>query len=132
MIETFPQLIGYDKDVYKYFKEQYGLSSLLVFPCSPVSFNRSHLCGFDLNLTYPQRGLLPDVQLIAPTQRQVPFALDTLSRKSSFFKEVFRRSQSADQSLSRLTRRDREERKNAWKRDLSLRENGTIDPWVSF
>lgn len=111
VIETFPQLIGYDKDVYKYFKEQ------------------SHLCGFDLNLTYPQRGLLPDVQLIAPTQRQVPFALDTLSRKSSFFKEVFRRSQSADQSLSRLTRRDREERKNAWKRDLSLRENGTIDPW---
>ena len=129
MIETFPQLIGYDKDVYKYFKEQYGLSLLLVFPCSPGFFHRSHLCGYDLNLTYPQKGLLPDVKLIAPTQRQVPFALSTLSRKSSFFKELFRRSQSADQSL---TRRDREERKNAWKRDLSLRENGTIDPWVSF
>lgn len=108
VIETFPQLIGYDKDVYKYFKEQ------------------SQLCGYDLNLTYPQKGLLPDVKLIAPTQRQVPFALSTLSRKSSFFKEVFRRSQSADQSL---TKRDREERKNAWKRDLSLRENGTIDSW---
>ena len=99
------------------------------FLAHQVSFHRSHLCGYDLNLTYPQKGLLPDVKLIAPTQRQVPFALSTLSRKSSFFKELFRRSQSADQSL---TRRDREERKNAWKRDLSLRENGTIDPWVSF
>ncbi|KAI0083180.1 Alpha/Beta hydrolase protein [Irpex rosettiformis] len=38
VIETFPQLIGYDPDVYEYFKTQH------------------HLCGFDLNLTYPQTG----------------------------------------------------------------------------
>jgi carboxypeptidase D len=38
VLETFPQLIGYDPDVYNYFAEQ------------------THLCGFDLNLTYPQQG----------------------------------------------------------------------------
>ncbi|KAL5492153.1 hypothetical protein ACEPAI_3600 [Sanghuangporus weigelae] len=38
IIETYPQLIGYDTEVYEYFREQ------------------SHLCGYDLNLTYPQTG----------------------------------------------------------------------------
>jgi carboxypeptidase D len=32
---------------------------------------------------------------------------------------------------SRLQKRDREIRREAWKRDLSERVNGTIDPWVS-
>ena len=38
VIATYPQLIGYDPAVYEYFQEQ------------------AHLCGWDLNLTYPQIG----------------------------------------------------------------------------
>ncbi|EIN03545.1 alpha/beta-hydrolase [Punctularia strigosozonata HHB-11173 SS5] len=38
VVETYPQLIGYDTEVYDYVREQ------------------THLCGFDLNLTYPQTG----------------------------------------------------------------------------
>lgn len=46
LIETYPQIIGYDTGVYDYFKQQ------------------SHLCGLDINLTYPQTGgILPPVNL---------------------------------------------------------------------
>lgn len=38
IIATYPQLIGYDPAVYEYFQTQ------------------AHLCGWDLNLTYPQVG----------------------------------------------------------------------------
>ncbi|KAI9066342.1 alpha/beta-hydrolase [Trametes sanguinea] len=45
VIETYPALIGYDQDVFNYFREQ------------------EHLCGFDLNLTYPQNGHFPTLNL---------------------------------------------------------------------
>lgn len=39
----------------------------------------------------------------------------------------------ADKQLRSVTKRDmHEEGKRIWKRDLSLRPNGTIDPWVSY
>ncbi|KAJ4500491.1 Alpha/Beta hydrolase protein [Lentinula lateritia] len=38
VVETYPQLIGYDTSFYDYIREQ------------------NHLCGYDLNLTYPQLG----------------------------------------------------------------------------
>jgi carboxypeptidase D len=38
VIETYPQLIGYNTDFYDYVREQ------------------THLCNLDLNLTYPQTG----------------------------------------------------------------------------
>ena len=38
----------------------------------------------------------------------------------------------ADKQLRSFVKRDsQEDRKRAWKRDLALRPNGTIDPWVS-
>jgi len=38
----------------------------------------------------------------------------------------------ADKQLRSVVKRDsQEDRKRAWKRDLALRPNGTIDPWVS-
>ncbi|EKM51711.1 uncharacterized protein PHACADRAFT_177131 [Phanerochaete carnosa HHB-10118-sp] len=51
LIETYPQLIGYDTNVYDYFKQQ------------------SHLCGLDINLTYPQMGgILAPVNLNPGTE----------------------------------------------------------------
>ncbi|CAK5281400.1 unnamed protein product [Mycena citricolor] len=38
VLETYPQLIGYNTTIYDYFRDQ------------------QHLCNFDLNLTYPQTG----------------------------------------------------------------------------
>ncbi|KAI0738607.1 alpha/beta-hydrolase [Daedaleopsis nitida] len=47
-LETYPQLIGYDTEVFKYFREQ------------------EHLCGYDLNLTYPQEGHFPSLRAPVP------------------------------------------------------------------
>ncbi|KAL0069423.1 hypothetical protein AAF712_003448 [Marasmius tenuissimus] len=37
-LETYPQIINFDQEVFQYFREQ------------------THLCGYDINLTYPQTG----------------------------------------------------------------------------
>ncbi|KAI0300162.1 Alpha/Beta hydrolase protein [Multifurca ochricompacta] len=44
VIESFPQLIKFDQTVFKSFQ------------------SKSHLCGYDVNLTYPQQSPLPPVQ----------------------------------------------------------------------
>ncbi|RPD60993.1 alpha/beta-hydrolase [Lentinus tigrinus ALCF2SS1-7] len=50
ILETYPQLIGYDPQAFEYFREQ------------------EHLCGFDLNLTYPQTGgTFPSLEILPPT-----------------------------------------------------------------
>src|ERR1700736_1789424 len=67
-LETYPQLIGYDHDVYLYFKEQ------------------EHLRGYDLNLTYPQNGHFPPPNLIEPTQRNLT---ELLSKRKALFNRQF-------------------------------------------
>ncbi|KAJ6581912.1 Alpha/Beta hydrolase protein [Mycena capillaripes] len=78
VLATYPQIIGFDQEVYNYFKEQ------------------EHLCGYDVNLTYPQD-----------------------------------KSHSALLNWKRLsgTLISRQHQQGTWKRDLSMRANGTIDPW---
>ncbi|GJE99868.1 serine carboxypeptidase [Phanerochaete sordida] len=50
LLQTYPQIIGYDTGVYDYFKQQ------------------SHLCGLDINISYPQTGgPLPAVNLTPGT-----------------------------------------------------------------
>ncbi|KDR80630.1 hypothetical protein GALMADRAFT_240974 [Galerina marginata CBS 339.88] len=108
VLETYPQIIGYDQDVYNYFKAQ------------------TAYCGFNINLTYPQNGIIPDVNFIQPTQRDIPFAQRMKSSRKNFLMELTRRGEEQSRSL---VKRDREIEKQAWKRDLSLRTNGTVDPW---
>ncbi|KAF7795039.1 hypothetical protein EIP86_006183 [Pleurotus ostreatoroseus] len=110
VIETYPQLIAYDPDVYQYFKEQ------------------SHLCGYDLNLTYPQNGHFPTLN--PPHLDDIFLKRETRVQKKSLLKEVFR----ADAQMTRRGLHKRElpsvlEKRAEWKRDLSGRANGTIDPW---
>ncbi|KAI8990743.1 alpha/beta-hydrolase [Trametes punicea] len=112
IIETYPAIIGYDQDVFNYFREQH------------------HLCGFDLNLTYPQNGTFPTLNLTQGL-RQTLGSTTTAERvftswKESLFTEYIARhegSSRAPESADRLRRRAE------WKRDLSGRANGTIDPW---
>ncbi|TEB36635.1 alpha/beta-hydrolase [Coprinellus micaceus] len=110
-IETFPQLIGYDPEVYQYFKEQ------------------SHLCNYDINLTYPQQGgVMPDLPVVQPRDRDIPFQLTMNTfRQSTLFHTLAKRYDESD--VQSLERRDREMGRELWKRDLSDRANGTLDPW---
>ncbi|EPQ51722.1 alpha/beta-hydrolase [Gloeophyllum trabeum ATCC 11539] len=112
-IETYPQLIGYDPEVYQYFKEQ------------------EHLCGYDLNLTYPQNGHFPTLNYTQGAYEGSPMRTKSgrLGRQSLL--EVVKERYAASESKS-LHKRDRELRRELWKmekRDLSGRANGTIDSW---
>ncbi|OJT09784.1 Vitellogenic carboxypeptidase [Trametes pubescens] len=127
-LETYPQLIGYDPEVFEWFREQ------------------EHLCGYDLNLTYPQDGHFPTLQLIEPSNptRTIEYAK---ANSKHFMKALTRlalgksaHSMRAIEDRSRLSRagnlaelvaplQRRAEHAGNQKRDLSLRANGTIDPW---
>ncbi|KAG5715584.1 Vitellogenic carboxypeptidase [Termitomyces sp. T112] len=109
VIQTHPQLIGYDQDVYKYFEEQ------------------AKLCHYDVNLTYPQNGVIPPVPLNLPTQRDVPFLLKSSAYRKNLMAELKKRYALKKRKLSR---REQERSRAAWKRDfLSDRPSGIIDPW---
>ncbi|KAF8524846.1 alpha/beta-hydrolase [Hysterangium stoloniferum] len=115
IIETYPQLIDYDPDVYNYFKEQ------------------QHLCGYDLNLSYPGIAHFPPLRPNSlPTDGgafQGPFR----GRTRGLAKEALHSALAAtSQPASSLSKRElalRAERRASWKRDLSQRANGTIDPF---
>ncbi|KAE9398534.1 alpha/beta-hydrolase [Gymnopus androsaceus JB14] len=123
VLETYPQVIGYDTEVFKYFEEQ------------------SHLCGYDVNLTYPQNGTIPTVGY---TPGGNPESIGDQSRKLKFSqRQTFRsrllsrfQKRSDTEELRSLTKsrhfRKREDRRHEWiqsKRDLTGRANGTIDSW---
>ncbi|KAI0366274.1 alpha/beta-hydrolase [Pilatotrama ljubarskyi] len=113
VIETYPALIGYDQDVFAYFQEQ------------------SHLCGFDLNLTYPQHGNFP-------TLKPPPSPKSVIRRQARKQTASFRRSVAekfvTTHGINGLGKREeflarREASHSQWKRDLAGRANGTIDHW---
>ncbi|KAF7313192.1 Alpha/beta-hydrolase [Mycena kentingensis (nom. inval.)] len=113
-IETYPQLINYDPDVFHYFQTQ------------------MHLCGYDLNFTYPQNGKFP-------TLKDPIFGAALGSAKAGRRNAKFKTLQELAAVNGRLQRTKsktdkrelelREERRQAWKRDLAGRPNGTIDPY---
>ncbi|KAJ7621016.1 Alpha/Beta hydrolase protein [Roridomyces roridus] len=107
-IETYPQIINYDPEVYEYFKTQH------------------HLCGYDLNLTYPQNGHFPT--LLDPfKESQTQLLLATPSRPMR--KSAVDALRSSSLPLDRRELVEREERRQVWKRNIAGRANGTLDPW---
>lgn len=95
------------------------------------------MCGYDLNLTYPQNGTFPTLDIIFPTSdsetslylAHVP-SLDTPQSKSwkaHIAEKYYAKAAELDKRELRFERR--EERRQQWKRDLTGRANGTIDPW---
>ncbi|KAJ6511202.1 alpha/beta-hydrolase [Mycena sanguinolenta] len=105
-IETYPQLIGYDPDVYNYFKTQ------------------EHLCGYDLNFTYPQNGHFPTLK--DPSFGSI-FGGARKTNNKLFLKTLAKQS-GRYQASSDITKRQLA-RREEWKRDLSNRPNGTLDPF---
>ena len=126
VIETYPQLIGYDQDVFNYFKEQYVQENLFPRHMKDDSYlYRSHLCGFDINLTYPETKPIPPVNL-ASSGNNMPFRL-SLSR----FRKYYAKLQRRDEAISTTPyKRHLGETRQFGKRNLAGRANGTIDPWV--
>ena len=109
---------------------------------------RTHLCGYDFNLTYPQQGKFPPVpQSGAPVNEAR--AAELRQRSSQFlnqrFKALVHSVEARDVGIVRRktipTRAEvetREYKRRAWlakknsllqDRDLSGRANGTLDPW---
>lgn len=82
-----------------------------------------------MNLTYPQNGKIPTVPFLDPTAPASHFNRLRKDPKQSFVEKV--QSRYGALSKSGLAKRDedREVAHSAWKRDLSQRANGTIDPW---
>ncbi|KAJ7668909.1 alpha/beta-hydrolase [Mycena rosella] len=110
VIETYPELISYDPDVFNYFKTQY------------------HLCGYDLNLTYPQNGHFPTLR--DPSfGSNTPFAAGARTLSLKALAAHNGRLSQLSGSVKRELAVRREEHLQAWKRDLAGRANGTIDPW---
>lgn len=130
VLETYPQIIGYDIQVFEYFQEQcveggeMRLLGKLIFPF------RSALCGYNLTLEYPQPEHFPTLD--API-----FSYDSgVSASAKLTKGRFM-LEAQDRLAAKLGERgdaflEDEERLHArhvWKRDLTGRANGTIDPW---
>lgn len=125
VIETYPQVVDYDTDVLNYFREQ------------------TNLCGFDLNLTYPQTsGHFKALVYPLPTDPLSPLnpsTADLSSRRlyrSTSTRQMMKRSivEYAKRTTgTQLAKRGLEQKAKrlAWKRDLSLRSNGTIDSWYA-
>lgn len=101
------QLIGYDKDVYLYFKEQ------------------EHLCGYDLHLTYSQNGHFPTFYVA----RSSGIASGLQAKLKSLLNKEFSLGDLwyMVPRLAKTLPRKRSAVQNQWKRDLRGRANGTID-----
>ena len=124
-----------------------------------TSHLRRHLCGYDLNLTYPQQGghfpTLARPSAVDPaspwfyTGSTSPFYFSQNLRfhaqakllalakvgKNVFIRDTLKKRYVGDGGVSRLrlSKRDveRELKREVYKRDLSLRTNDTIDPWYA-
>ncbi|KAG1831383.1 Alpha/Beta hydrolase protein [Suillus variegatus] len=118
VIETYPQVIGYDTDVFEYFREQEAL------------------CGYDLTLEYPQNGHFPTLNY---TPGDNPSSMSASrryrARQGQFSKKLFlaEMEQKYNARLAKrttsLSKHERLRARDAWKRDLAGRANGTIDAW---
>jgi carboxypeptidase D len=88
---------------------------------------REHLCGYDLNLTYPQNGHFPtlrDPSFGSIFPDQVAGKARTLSLRS-----LAQRISEQSRSTKDSARARREERQQFSKRSLAGRSNGTLDPY---
>ncbi|KAJ6524154.1 Alpha/Beta hydrolase protein [Mycena capillaripes] len=111
VIETYPQLINYDTAMYDYLREQ------------------THICKFDLNLTYPQtggklpytrikKGLL-DHRLPQPTRRRRVGADAGVAvrEEDDFMQELHERWRAMPEAHRRRAPEERELARRAWMRE---------------
>ena len=99
--------------------------------------SRSHLCGFDLNFSYPEtNGPFPALSYPTPSDPFSPFGVNKGGLLLDNMRQAF--SYEALDALEKFEKRElskrniaREEKRQEWKRDLSGRANGTLDSWYA-
>ncbi|KAG6332041.1 hypothetical protein ID866_7052 [Astraeus odoratus] len=117
ILETYPQIIGYDTEVLEYFKEQ------------------TVLCGYDLTLEYPQNGHFPTLTFTPGQKSNLEGVASSRKYKAHLTKQSLmqdaqdRFAAKFAKRNARVSKRERMRSQDVWKRDLAGRANGTIDPW---
>ncbi|KAG0699895.1 alpha beta-hydrolase [Suillus ampliporus] len=120
VLETYPQIVGYDTTVFEYFREQEAL------------------CGYNLTLEYPQNRHFPTLTYTSgadPYTSGMSASGRYRARQGQFSKKLFlaEMEQRYNARLAKrstgLSKRERLRARDAWKRDLAGRANGTIDTW---
>ncbi len=91
--------------------------------------HRTHLCGFDINLTYPQHGHFPTLGDVSETASSGSERALKKSRVKSLLAIDARMKRSDVQARSLEPGSERMQKRDQWKRYLTGRPNGTIDPW---
>lgn len=131
IIETYPAIIEYDHDVFNYFREQCVAASYVSRHIySPNLLIRHHLCGYDINLTYPQTGgIFPTLKLTKPSKAASRATVSAASWREAISAEYTARVLNAPAKKRADFHERRAVEREQWKRDLSQRANGTIDPW---
>lgn len=93
-------------------------------------FCRHHLCGYDLNLTYPQNGTFPTLNYTSGQQAALNRVASHTTRAARSLKDTIVDKLTKRQSTEgESTYVSRSAKRSEWKRDLSGRANGTIDSW---
>lgn len=133
VLETYPQIVGYDIDVLEYFREQCVEKKMQCSGSIDLSF-RASLCGYDLTLQYPQPEPFPTLTFV-PGNKPVPSAAYSGKYGTKFTKRelmVEAQNRFAAKLAKRdvaLSKRERIRAREAWKCGLADRANGTIDYW---
>lgn len=93
---------------------------------------REHLCGYDLNLTYPQHGHFPT--LVDPFsdhgfEPELGASLSRIARRASLKRALMAEGKSKRSLPNQREVARREEQRQEWKRSIAGRPNGTLDPY---
>ena len=103
------------------------LKSAFIVDSIRLIISRNHLCGLDINLTYPQTsGHFPTIDLLVPDDdARAEWAAGAKQRQSAR-QRLTKLALDATAAAAGAAKRD-----GAWlaRRDLSMRANGTIDTW---
>jgi carboxypeptidase D len=93
-----------------------------------VSLLRSSLCGYDIDLKYPETQKLPTITApLGGLWASLGGSKSQLGHSS--FLSTFKSRLRTNLARASFDKRKRELAQREWKRDLSSRANGTIDPW---
>lgn len=97
---------------------------------------RHHLCGYDINLTYPQQGgFFPTLNTFKEVSTDERLKLTsgarstTTSWKQSIAEKYYEQLNAGNAGKRSPIHERREEKRQVWKRSLAGRANGTIDPF---
>ena len=118
----------------RYFVSFWKISTLDINPT--FMSHRAHLCKLDLNITYPQHvpfapinNTLDDIESVFPPSTRLAKSKPLRAMLSTKRAEASSNLAPLDRLKRRNVMKRREEKRQAWKRDLRGRANGTIDPW---